>query len=325
MKIIDTHAHYDDEAFDEDREALLGGGLKAGGVELVVNVGATLEGAEKSVALARRYPAVYAAVGVHPDEVGIFEHPAAYLERKRREREEAQAEARAEATSRMDTQPEETAAAGVHTEVTAAEEASAITPWELRTDIRSAEDALGMLRELAAEERCVAIGEIGLDYHWMVETKDVQQRWFIRQLELSRETGLPINVHSREASQDTFDLICRYHAGAGCPGGIIHCFSGSAELAAEYVKRGYCIGVGGVVTYKNSRVLKEVVRRVPLSALVTETDSPYLAPVPHRGERNDSRNIRHVIAAIAQLREMDEEACAAALEANARRVYRLEG
>ena len=302
MQIFDTHAHYDDDAFCEDRDTLLGGAMAAEGVSIVVNVGASMEGAEASVALAQRYPApkpadfvpsqavpspgigscslsgvkagrttVFAACGIHPDDTGIFEGKAS--------------------------------SSGIR--------------------YSRPEDAMHHLRELCAGEGVVCVGEIGLDYHWMKETKEVQKRWFREQLHLARELDLPVNVHSRDASQDTFDIIRENYDGGGFTGGIIHCYSGSLELAREYVKMGYRIGVGGVVTFQNAKVLKKTVAEIPLEYLVTETDCPYLSPVPYRGKRNDSRNIRYVIEAIAQLKEMDPEACAQALWQNACAVCRI--
>ena len=131
--------------------------------------------------------------------------------------------------------------------------------------------------------------------------------------------GLPVNVHSRDAAQDTFDVIRTEHAGT--TGGIIHCYSGSPEMAREYVKMGYYLGIGGVVTFKNAKTLKQVVREIPLEHLVTETDCPYLAPEPFRGKRNDSRNIRYVIQEIARLKEMEETRTEEILFENARKVY----
>lgn len=272
MRLVDTHAHYDDEAFAQDRDLLLGSALAEGGVEWVVNVGASMEGAETSAAFAQKYPAkVYAGIGIHPDDVGVFE-------------------GKETASGLRFTHPA---------------------------------DAMQHLRELCALSGVVCVGEIGLDYHWMVETKETQRRWFREQLSLSHELQLPINVHSRDAAQDTFDLI-REHARAGhFTGGIIHCYSGSVEMAQEYVKLGYHIGVGGVVTFKNAKVLKKVVAALPLESLVTETDCPYLAPEPNRGKRNDSRNIRYVIEEIARLKETDPEICAEALYRNACAVYRI--
>lgn len=272
MQIFDTHAHYDDEAFDQDRDLLLGGALAAGGVEHIVNVGASMEGAEASAALARKYPGfVYAAVGIHPDDTGVFEGK---------------------------------------------ETASGL-------QFSHPDDALQHLQDLCSAPGVVCIGEIGLDYHWMVEPKEVQQRWFREQLRLAFSLQLPVNIHSRDAAQDTFDLVRENYDAGRFTGGIIHCYSGREELALEYVKMGYRIGIGGVVTFRNAKTLRRVVSALPLSSLVTETDCPYLAPEPYRGKRNDSRNIRYVIGEIAELKELDPEECARILRGNAYEVYRI--
>lgn len=253
--IFDTHAHYDDKAFDEDREELLGS-LKDHGVGYVVNVGASLRGARESIALSSRYSGVYAAAGIHPDEVGCMN-----------------------------------------------------------------EAVMEELSIMCRLEKTVAVGEIGLDYHWNVESREVQKHWFSEQLQLSREVDLPINVHSRDAAQDTFDMIKAEHAGS--TGGIIHCFSGSLEMAREYVRMGYYLGIGGVVTFKNGKTLKQIVKEIPIEYLVTETDCPYLAPEPFRGKRNDSSYIRYVIKTIAELKELPMEETEAILFENAKRVYHL--
>ena len=183
------------------------------------------------------------------------------------------------------------------------------------------EERMEQLREYCHRDKIVAVGEIGLDYHWNVEPKEVQQEWLIRQLHLATEEKLPVIIHSRDASQDTFDIMKKEHAGT--TGGVIHCFSGSAEMAKEYVKMGYYIGVGGVVTFKNSRVLKEVVKAIPLECIVVETDCPYLAPAPHRGKRNSSAYLPLVIEEIARLKEITAEEVENVTYENAQRLYGL--
>lgn len=252
--IFDTHAHYDDEAFGEDREELLAQ-MPEKGVAGIVNVGASWRGVLASQELAANYAHVYAAVGVHPDEVGCMN-----------------------------------------------------------------EQRLLELYELCRNPKTVAVGEIGLDYYWDKESHEFQKLWFTKQLQMAKVTGLPINVHSRDAAQDTFDIIKAEHAGT--TGGIIHCFSSSAQMAMEYVKLGYFIGVGGVVTFKNARVLKEVVEAVPLEKIVIETDCPYLAPAPNRGKRNSSLYLPLVVEEIARIKGVSPQEVEDVTYQNALDVYR---
>lgn len=177
------------------------------------------------------------------------------------------------------------------------------------------------LKEMCTMEKTVAVGEIGLDYYWDKESHELQKEWFKKQMELAKEVNLPVIVHSREAAQDTFDLIKSEHAGT--TGGVIHCFSGSKEMAKEYIKMGYYIGVGGVVTFKNARVLKEVVESIPLERILTETDCPYLAPVPFRGKRNCSSYISYVLDMIAELKGISREEAEKVTYENARNMYRI--
>lgn len=250
--IFDTHAHYDDEQFDEDRGELLGGMADAG-VGTIVEIGASMESSRNAVRLAEQYPFIYAAVGVHPDNVG-----------------------------------------------------------ELN------EETFEELKTMCGHEKVVAVGEIGLDYHWDTEPREVQKHWFIRQLQLAREMGLPVNIHSRDAAEDTMTIMKEYGRGIG---GIIHCFSYSLEMAQEYVKMGFSIGVGGVVTFKNGRKLKEIVANLPLEKIVLETDCPYMAPEPNRGKRNDSRNIHYVAEKIAELKNVTKEKVIEQTENNAKLIY----
>lgn len=237
--IFETHAHYDDEAFDGVREELIER-LPSCGISAVVNVGASLHSSKTTLELAKRHSHVFAAIGVHPDE---------------------------------------------------SKELS--------------EEGLVWLREQARLPKTVAIGEIGLDYHWDNSPREVQQYWFRRQIALAKEVGLPIIIHSRDAAQDTMQIV--KDTAAGNCGGVVHCYSYSVEQAKEYMDMGFFIGIGGVVTFKNAKKLKEVVQAAPLSKLVLETDSPYLAPVPHRGERNDSGNLHYVSEMIAQLKGVTPE------------------
>lgn len=255
--IFDTHAHYDDEKFDKDREELLAS-FPQKGIGGVVNVAASLGTTKTTLELSEQYDWMFASVGVHPNEVGELDD------------------------------------AGMQ--------------W---------------LFEQAGHEKCVAVGEIGLDYYWNKSEKDVQKKWFIRQIELARAVRKPVIVHSREAAQDTFEIIRAEHAEK--MGGVIHCFSYSWELAREYLKMGFYLGIGGVVTFKNARKLKEVVKNAPLSRLVLETDSPYLAPVPFRAKRNSSLNLPYVVEELAQLKGITPEEVERVTWDNALRMYGLEG
>ena len=171
----------------------------------------------------------------------------------------------------------------------------------------------------AKHPKVVAIGEIGLDYYWKPVDSAGQKYWFKRQIEVAGSVGLPLIIHSREAAKDTFDIMQAAHAEE--IGGVIHCYSYSVEMAREYVKMGFYLGIGGVVTFSNSKTLKEVVVDTDISRLVLETDSPYLAPVPNRGKRNDSANLRYVAEKIAELKGMSREEVERITEENAHRLY----
>lgn len=235
-KIFDTHAHYDDAAFDEDRDELLRS-LKAQGVERVVNVSANLAEIEATLKLVDQYDFMYGTVGVHPDD------------------------------------------------------AKELT-----------EENFDQIRKACAHEKVLAIGEIGLDYHWMASEEAVQKKWFARQMELAKELHMPVMIHSRDAAKDTLDMIKAL--GGKDMMMDIHCYSYSVELAREYLDMGHYLGIGGVVTYKNGKKLKEVVRYMPLDRILLETDAPYLSPTPFRGKRNSSEKLHHVVEAIAQLKEV---------------------
>ena len=240
--IIDTHAHYDDEAFNPDRDALLNS-MAENGIEKVVNVCASISELYRTVELMEKYPFVYGAVGVHPDDA-----------------------------------PQMT------------------------------QDTLDEIRRLSRMDKMVAIGEIGLDYYWHKEEQEheVQKKMFAAQMDIAREEKLPFMIHSRDAAKDTLEIVKSYMQG-GMYGGIIHCFSYSKEIAAQYLKMGLYLGIGGVVTFKNARKLKEVVEYAPLSQIVLETDCPYMSPEPNRGKRNSSLNLPYVAQAIADLKGITAE------------------
>lgn len=253
IMIFETHAHYDDEAFDEDRDSLLNS-LYEAGIEYVVNVGAGIETTKKTLELTERYPFVYGAVGVHPSETA-----------------------------------------------------------ELN------EDNFKWLRETAKTPKVVAIGEIGLDYYWDTPDRQIQKEWFLRQMELALELKLPAIIHSRDAAADTYDMIKA--ADLNLTGGVIHCFSYGKEMAKNYLDMGFYLGIGGVVTFKNARKLKEVVEYAPIEQLVLETDCPYLAPEPNRGKRNSSLNLTYVAKEIARLKDISYEEVISITEENAKRMY----
>lgn len=254
--IFDTHAHYDDDAFDEDRDTLLGE-IFSSGICCITDVGASVKSSKSAVALSKKWLQIYAAVGVHPDSTADM-----------------------------------------------------------------TEEDIETLRSLAQEKKVVAIGEIGLDYYWDNSPREVQKKWFERQLELAREVDLPVIIHSREAAKDTMDIM-REAAKAGNTG-VIHCYSYAAPMAKEYISMGFFIGIGGVLTFKNARVIKEVASEIPLSSIVLETDSPYLAPVPYRGKRNNSMYLKEVVKQLAQIKQVSEETVITTTLANAKRLYRLE-
>lgn len=240
--IFETHAHYDDEAFDGDREQLLSS-LKENGIGAVVNVCASVDGLKDTVSLMETYPFVYGAVGVHPDDAEKID-----------------------------------------------------------------DEILRQIRLLVKHKKTVAVGEIGLDYYWHKEEREheIQKEMFRAQMDIAREEKLPFMIHSREAAKDTLDIVKEYVKG-GMYGGIIHCFSYSREIAREYLDMGLYLGIGGVVTFANAKKLKEVVEYAPLSQIVLETDSPYLAPVPYRGKRNSSLNLPYVVSAIAEIKGVSVE------------------
>ena len=237
--IFDTHAHYDDEAFDLDRDELLKG-MHKDGVAFIVNVGASMDSTQKALDLAHRYPFLYAAVGVHPSESG------------------------------------------------------GLTGKDI-----------AWLKEKAAEPKVVAIGEIGLDYYWSEPDKAIQKKWFEEQLQLAGETGLPIIVHSRDAAQDTLEILKGWRK--YLTKGVIHCFSYTKEIAREYLNMDYYFGIGGVLTFKNAKKLIEAVEYIPMNRILLETDCPYLAPEPYRGKRNQSTYLDLVAERISVIKGVSKE------------------
>jgi len=255
--IFETHAHYDDEKFDADRVELLSHLLRENNIGKVVNVGATFKGCKESIALAEKYDDVYAAIGIHPEEIDEIN-----------------------------------------------------------------DDVMEYLHQNASHKKVVAIGEIGLDYYWVKEEEQrkKQRIWFNKQMDLAKELEMPVIIHSRDAAEDTLNTIRLYNNSH--VKGIVHCYSYSKEIAMEYVKMGWYIGVGGVVTFKNAKKLVETVEAIPLESIVLETDCPYMAPVPHRGERNSSIFLSHVAEKIAEIKNISVEEVEKVTYQNALNIYK---
>ena len=251
--LFDTHAHYDDERFDEDRDTLLAS-MPENNVGLILNPGCDVESSRKAVSYANKYSFVYAAVGIHPENIE--------------------------------------------------------DGWE--ADLET-------IRALAQNESKVrAIGEIGLDYYWEKDerARARQQVVFARQMELARALHLPVIVHDRDAHADSMEITRRYPDVIG----VYHCYAGHVEMARELLKLGYYLSFTGVITFKNAKKLKEVVRQAPLEQILLETDCPYMAPEPNRGKRNSSLNLPYVAAAVAQLKDTTPEEVIIITEANAKKL-----
>ena len=177
---------------------------------------------------------------------------------------------------------------------------------------------MAWLKEVSKKEKVVAIGEIGLDYYWPEPDREIQKKWFIRQMELAQEVNLPVIIHSRDAAQDTIEILKQFPAN-----GVIHCYSYTKESAKEFLKMGYYFGIGGVLTFKNAKKLKEAVMEIPMDRILLETDSPYLAPEPNRGKRNYSLNIPYVVKELAQLKGITEEEVINITTENTKRLFHL--
>lgn len=259
LGIFDSHAHYDDEQYNEDRDQLLAG-MNRGGVEYVVNVGSSLDTVRTTVDIVNKYDFIYGSAGVHPEET-----------------------------------------------------------YELT------ESDMIWLSEICKLDKIVAVGEIGLDYHREDADRELQQKWFRRQLDIAVDLKLPVIIHSREAAKDTMDVLKEYQNRLReGDKGVIHCFSYTLETAREYINMGYYIGIGGVVTFNNAKKLKQVAASIPLDRIVLETDCPYLAPVPYRGKRNSSLNLPYVVDEIASLKGISRDEIINVTRNNALRMYGIE-
>jgi len=182
------------------------------------------------------------------------------------------------------------------------------------------DDTVTLIKQFAGHKKIVGIGEIGLDYYWDKSTAELQKEVFIEQIKIANDFGLPINVHSREAAKDTFDILAKYNKNSTV---IMHCFSGSVEFAKECVRAGMYIALGGVVTFKNAINAKEVAKTIPLERLLLETDAPYMAPTPMRGQTNLPAYVKYVAEEIAKLREITFEDVANATTNNAERILNI--
>ncbi len=251
---FDTHAHYDDALFDPDREAVLNA-LPAAGVGLVLNPGCDVKSSLAAAELAARWPHVYAAAGLHPENCG-----------------------------------------------------------------GCCDADFDALRAICGEEKVVAVGEIGLDYHWKENPpREFQREVFRRQLAMAVELGLPVIVHDREAHADCMEAVAEFPALTG----VFHCYSGAAEMAETLLAGGWYLGFDGPVTYKNAKKVLQVAELCPLDRILLETDSPYLPPVPHRGERNDSRKLPWIAGKLAEIKGVPVDVLAAQTMENGKRLFRI--
>lgn len=250
--IFDTHAHYDDFKFEEDRDSVLSE-LPENGVEYVINCGCDLKSCQKSIDICNKYDYFYCALGIHPSEIS-----------------------------------------------------------------ENSKDEFENIKKLTDYNKCVAVGEIGLDYHYDFVPKDRQLEFFEKQLQFAVEADLPVIVHDREAHEDTLRLLKKYN-----PKGVLHCFSGSVETAKEILKLGMYIGLGGAVTFKNAKRPLEVAGFLPEDRLLLETDCPYMAPVPNRGKRCTSDMIALTAEKIAEVRQCDTQQLINVTRENAFRLFRI--
>lgn len=251
--IFETHAHYDDEAFLEDRDTLLES-FTENNIEYVINIGASIESTKQTIALMEKYSFIYGALGVHPSDSAKLN-----------------------------------------------------------------EENFAWLKEQLSLEKAVAVGEIGLDYYWDEPDRSIQKHWFERQLLLAREVKKPVSIHSREAAQDTLEIM--KSAKAEEVGGVIHCFSYGKEMAREFLNMDFHFGIGGVVTFSNAKKLKEAVAYIPMDKILLETDSPYLAPVPYRGKRNCSLYIPYIAKEIADIKGITQEEVIEITNQNAKKLF----
>lgn len=280
MELFDTHAHYNDEKFDNDRKQVIQD-IYNSNVTMLVNAGYSVESSIKGVEIAKDYDWMFNIVGVSPNDI-------------------------AESINEIDKQ---------------------ISNIEklVKKDQNIVEDAESDTAEslniVNNNRKIVAIGEIGLDYYWNKENKDLQRYAFIKQIELANKYNLPIVIHTREAVDDTIDIL--KNKIEATKKGIFHCCPLNRELVKQALKMGFYISFAGSVTFKNSKNANEIIQMVPLDKMVIETDSPYLAPEPHRGTRNDSRNVKYIAEKIANVKEMSLEDIAKITYKNAMKIFEI--
>lgn len=244
---FESHAHYDDEAFDNDRVELIEK-MHNNEIDYIVNIGADIKSSMSSIELSEKYDFIYASIGVHPHE----------------------------------------------------------------TENMKDED-IAILKKYINNEKVVAIGEIGLDYYYEYSDREKQKYWFKKQLEIAKDNNKPVIIHSRDAAKECYEII----KNSGVSKGVIHSYSGSAQMAKDYIDMGFFIGIGGIVTFKNAKKSVEVAESVPIEKILIETDSPYLSPVPVRGTRNNSQNLIYIAEKIAQIKQITVENVAEITKKNA--------
>lgn len=258
MEIFDSHAHYDDEKFNEDREEVIKS-IYEEGITKCINIGCDIRTSENSIKLSEKYDFIYATCSIHPSEIPQTEQEL----------------------------------------------------WK----------QLVKIKEMAKiNKKVVGIGEIGLDYHWNKDNIELQKKAFIEQINIANELNLPISIHTRDAIDDTIEIIRNYKVNKN---GVLHCCPFNRELVKQGLQAGYYIAFGGTSTFKNSKNANEIIEMVPIDKILVETDSPYLAPEPLRGTRNDSRNLKYVIAKLANVKGISEEEMAKATYINACKLFNI--
>lgn len=258
MELFDSHAHLDDEKFEEDREMLIQA-IKAEGITKMVSAGYSLEGSKKGKELAQKYDFIYTTAGISPNDIPQTEEEL----------------------------------------------------WKM----------LGEIQKIATQnKKVVAIGEIGLDYYWAQDNKELQKKAFIKQIELANQLQKPIVIHTREAVMDTLEILKQHKVGKK---GVFHCCPLNRELVKEALKLEFYISLAGPITFKNSKNAEEIINMVPNDRMLIETDSPYLSPEPLRGKRNDPRNVKYVAQKIAKVKNLKVEEVAKLTYQNAENIFEI--